>query len=211
MEYYLFDINGYYVGMRGSLPNEEENLTAIEQNSESLQKMANYLNPKLISGEIIESATSEEENAQKTFKYTKRITDAFTHLRRRALASSINKPLSLGWDYITEQADQYRYKYKVAIGQIQDAVVNQMIDDEAQDFGITPTQMRALIVQMFEIGDVKYTAFTAMFERGRTKALTAVENIDWVKAEILTVMLESVPEQLTMEQAEQLTTSLLNV
>jgi flavodoxin len=148
---------------------------------------------------------------KKTFKYTKRITDAFTHLRRRALASSINKPLSLGWDYITEQADQYRYKYKVAIGQIQDAVVNQMIDDEAQDFGITPTQMRALIVQMFEIGDAKYTAFTAMIERGRTKALTAVENTDWNKAETLTVMLESVPEQLTMEQAEQFTTNLLNV
>jgi hypothetical protein len=72
MEYYLFDTNGNYIGMRGSLPNEEENLTAIEQNAESLQKMANYLNPKLISGEIIESATSEEENAQKNIQIHKK-------------------------------------------------------------------------------------------------------------------------------------------
>jgi len=165
----------------------------------------------IVNGVVTEGASAEEVNTQKTIIFTKRITDAFTHLRRRALASSINKPLSLGWDYITEQADQYRYKYKVATGQVQDAVVNQMIDDEAQDFGINPTQMRGLIVQMFEEGEARYTAFTAMIERGRTKALTAVENSDWTKAEILTVMLESVPEQLTMEQAQQLTTNLLNV
>lgn len=60
MDYFLFDTNGDYVGMRGSLPSEEENLTAVEQNSESLQKMTNYLNPKLISGSIIETATADD-------------------------------------------------------------------------------------------------------------------------------------------------------
>ena len=160
--------------------------------------------------EEIES-TPEEITETKTNELTLRITNAFTYLRQRALASSIGKPISLGWEYIKEQADQYRYKYAVAKGNITDAFVSQMIANEALDFGITEQQMNQLVIDKFEQGESAYLSFTAMIERARTKALTMLEINDFVKAEQIVVMMENVPETLTMQDAEILTNQMLAI
>lgn len=54
MEYILFKQNGEYLGIRGSIPKEEENLIAIEW----YEEFVNIINPKLengvvVSGEVI--------------------------------------------------------------------------------------------------------------------------------------------------------------
>jgi hypothetical protein len=156
---------------------------------------------------IIEGATPKEIITT----LINRINTAFTKLRQRALASSIGKPLAFGFDYIKEQSEQYRDKYHVAKGTIVNAVVSQMIADESNDFGITEEEMKAMIVQRFEAGENAYLQFTAMIERGRTKALTFVENNDFHKAEIVISIMESVPETLTMEVAILLSNSLIQV
>jgi len=167
----------------------------------------------LTNGGVFEEteATPEEITETKTNELTLRITNAFTHLRQRALASSIGKPINLGWEYIKEQADQYRYKYAVAKGNITDAFVSQMIANEALDFGITEQQMNQLVIDKFEQGESAYLSFTAMIERARTKALTMLEINDFVKAEAIVVMMENVPEVLTMQDAETLTNQMLAI
>jgi len=160
--------------------------------------------------EEIES-TPEEITETKTNELTLRITNVFTYLRQRALASSIGKPINLGWEYIKEQADQYRYKYAVAKGNITDSFVSQMIANEALDFGITEQQMNQLVIDKFEQGESAYLSFTAMIERARTKALTMLEINDFVKAEQIVVMMENVPETLTMQDAETLTNQMLAI
>lgn len=170
-----------------------------------------YLSEKDIVGVTYVESTPEEIAELKSTELTNRITTAFTCLRQRALASSIGKPISLGYEYIKEQADQYKYKYIVANGSIVDAFVSQMIANEALDFGITTEQMNQLVIQKFEQGESAYLSFTAMIERARTKALTAIENNDFEKAEAIVIMMENVPEVLTMQDAENLTTQMLAI
>jgi hypothetical protein len=152
------------------------------------------------------SAISNEELIT---EYTKRIQNAFTYLRRRALASSINKQGE--WEYIYEQAEQYKLKYKVAKGEIVNTSVEAMIADEANDFGITSENMNVLIIQMYEAGELAYNQFTAMIERGRTKALTMLETANFDKALQIILIMETVPEKLTMEQAEVLTIQMISI
>jgi hypothetical protein len=178
----------------------------IETNS-----IPNFFKSKWNGTEWIESATPEEIAQLQTANLTNRIAKAFTCLRQRALASSIGKPLSLGYDYIKEQAEQYRYKYSVAKGNITDVFVSQMIANEALDFGIEPEQMRDLIIYKFEQGESAYLSFTAMIERARTKALTMLEIKDFGKAEAIIIIMENVPETLTMQDAEILTNQMLSI
>jgi hypothetical protein len=175
-----------------------------------------FIKPKvnLATLELYEGANQEEIEAKNQEIITtliNRINVEFTKLRQRALASSIGKPLSFGWDYIKEQSEQYRDKYHVAKGTIVNTLVSQMIADESNDFGITEEQMKAMIVQRFEAGENAYLQFTAMVERGRTKALTFVENNDFQKAETVISIMETVPEALTMGDAILLSNSLMQV
>jgi len=158
-----------------------------------------------------EGATEEEINSKKVNDLTIRITNSFTYLRQRALASSIGKPIALGWDYIKEQADQYKYKYAVANGDIIDASMMASIEDEAQDFGITDQQMKDLIIDRFLQGQSAYLFFTGMIERGRTKALTKLEALDFESAEAIVVLMENVPEVLSMEDAQALNNQMLAI
>lgn len=165
---------------------------------------ANYI-------EVDISDTPEQIAIVKSSNLIDRINKSFTTLRQRALASSIGKSLDFGFDYIKEQSEQYTYKYEVAIGNIQDTFVNAMIDNEALDFGITSEQMRQLIIDRYLQGKGLFMAYTSMIERARTKALTMVENSDFVKAEQITLMMENVPTQMTIEDAEILTNQMLAI
>lgn len=168
--------------------------------------------PNGVEYEIIDRTPNPEEIAQlKTNELTLRITNAFTYLRQRALASSIGKPISLGWEYIKEQADQYKYKYAVANGDIVDVNMMASIEDEAQDFGITSQRMKELIIERFLQGQSDYLFFTGMIERGRTKALTKLEALDFESTEAIVVLMENVPEVLSMEDAQALNNQMLAI
>lgn len=161
--------------------------------------------------DFVEGATSEEITTNKAKELTERINKAFTFLRQRALSSSIGKSLEFGFEYIKEQADQYIYKYEVAIGNIEDSFVNSMIDNEAIDFGITTEKMRELIIDRYLQGKGYFMAYSSMIERGRTKALTMIEINDLDKAEQIVVLMENVPETLNMQEAELLTNQMLSI
>lgn len=184
-------------------------LLPFDDTTELYQNYVVYISNSGVVEEI--ESTPEEITNLKTKELIERINKSFTYLRQRALASSIGKSLSFGFDYIKEQADQYTYKYDVAIGNIDDAFVNSMIDNEALDFGITPTQMRELIIDRYLQGKSYFLAYTSMIERGRTKALTMIEINDLVKAEQIVVLMENVPETLNMEGAEILTNQMLAI
>lgn len=178
---------------------------------DSTSEFQTYLAEKDIVGVEYVEATQGELNEIKGIDLTNRINKAFTLLRQRALASSIGKSISFGFDYIKEQSDQYTYKYEVAIGNVQDAFVNAMIDNEANDFGITSEQMRQLIVDRYLQGKGVFMAYTSMIERARTKALTMIEISDFDKAEQITNMMENVPTEMTLEDAEILTNQMLAI
>lgn len=179
---------------------------------DTTQMFQDYLTHILNNG-VVEYVDSlpEEINAKKVSDLTLRITNAFTLLRQRALASSIGKPIALGWEYIKEQADQYKYKYAVANGDIIDASMMASIEDEAQDFGITPQEMKDLIIERFLQGQSAYLFFTGMIERGRTKALTKLEALDFESTEAIIVLMENVPEVLSMEDAQALNNQMLAI
>ena len=179
---------------------------------DTTQMFQDYLTHILNNG-VVEYVDSlpEEINAKKVSDLTLRITNAFTFLRQRALASSIGKPISLGWEYIKEQADQYKYKYAVANGDIVDVSMMASIEDEAQDFGITAEQMKLLIIDRFLQGQSAYLFFTGMIERGRTKALTKLEALDFESTEAIIVLMENVPEVLSIEDAQALNNQMLAI
>lgn len=170
-----------------------------------------FLTKKDIVGVTYVESVESEISTSKSKELTERINKAFTFLRQRALASSIGKSLEFGFEYIKEQADQYTYKYEVAIGNIEDSFVNSMIDNEALDFGITTEQMRQLIIDRYLQGKGYFMAYSSMIERGRTKALTMIEVNDLVKAEQIVILMENVPEMLNMEEAELLTNQMLSI
>jgi hypothetical protein len=55
---YIFKNTGEYIGMRGSMPNENE--IGIEVTAENIEKMSTYLKPFLVNGIITELATQQE-------------------------------------------------------------------------------------------------------------------------------------------------------
>ena len=65
MDFYIFEKEGNYIGMRGVEPKETD-LIGIEAAEENIEKMTNFVKPMLSKGSIIESATPEEiEEANK--------------------------------------------------------------------------------------------------------------------------------------------------
>jgi hypothetical protein len=196
--YYKTDESGNYLGIK-SETNEGWELFSTTPVPTDIARVRNE------NGTWVSAISNEELITE----YTKRIQNAFTYLRRRALASSINKQGE--WEYIYEQAEQYKLKYKVAKGEIVNTSVEAMIADEANDFGITSENMNVLIIQMYEAGELAYNQFTAMIERGRTKALTMLETANFDKALQIILIMETVPEKLTMEQAEVLTIQMISI
>ena len=159
--------------------------------------------------EWIETITQEEINEKIVVEYTSRIKEAFTSLRRRALGSSIGKTGS--WEYLYEQSQQYKDKYNVAKGTYINTVVSQMIADEANDFGIDAPTMNAMIIQMYEAGEIAYYQFNAMIERARTKAITLMDNLEFTRSLQVIELMENVPEVLTMQDAENLSLTLISI
>lgn len=187
---------------------EMPNFECIEITPEIEASLQTMYIPLLVDGVVVESANISE---LKAMDLTNRINKAFTLLRQRALASSIGKSISFGFEYIKEQSEQYTYKYDVAIGNVEDSFVNSMIDNEANDFGINPEQMRQLIIDRYLQGKGVFMAYTSMIERARTKALTMIEISDFEKAEQITLMMENVPTEMTLEDAEILTNQMLSI
>lgn len=174
-----------------------------ENNSEVSQEvLENYLQNN---GTILETDYNLSEDLIPELEI--RIKNAFTYLRRRALASSINK--TGDWDYILEQSEQYKLKYKVAKGEVVNEIINNLIADEAVDFQITTSEMKSMIIQMYEQGENIYYKFISMIERARTKALTCLETNQISKATTIIEMMENVPLQFTMQDAENMCQQLL--
>lgn len=196
--WYFLDENGFYVSHNYFETQPEGNVTDV-----LITK--SFVRAKFTGTQWIEGAIANDIITS----YNQRVQNVFTHLRRRALASSINKQGD--WDYIFEQAEQYKLKYRVAKGEITNTGVQQLIADEANDFQISVQEMNALIITMFEAGEDVYNKFTAMIERGRTKALTMLEINAFDRALQIIELMESVPEQLTMEQAQTLTAQMISI
>ena len=60
-------------------------------------------------------------------------------------------------------------------------------------------------------GQSSYLFFTGMIERGRTKALTKLEALDFESSEAIVSLMENVPEVLSMQDAQALNNQMLAI
>jgi hypothetical protein len=178
----------------------------------------NFIKPFWNGSEFIESATVEEEEALKAPIYEKDIISRYKYLNTRALSSSMGKYGD--FEYLQFQKLEYDNKYKVATGE----VINQPIADTINkerlrdypagtidpillSYGITPAdteigKMYQLIVFRYTYAKNLYDTYLGFATDFRTKCRTFVELREWDKLETAFAMVDSLEEEITLEQIQ---------
>lgn len=164
-------------------------------------------------------------NEQITKKYKDLIEESFSYLYIRALASSMNKS-RLDLNFLTAQREVYQDKYDVAKGNITSGVKydntleliqGEMIDEFSEEvlntvlptYGITPegthlNKMYQLIIFKFEFGLNSFSNFKKFIERFRTKCFTWLDIQEYNKIEQGLTLAKSLPDALTLQEAEDI-------
>lgn len=162
--------------------------------------------------EYYEGATQQEFVDYYTPILYKRGIEIFVHLVQRAKASSMEKQLDKDYQECLEQV--YKLKYDVTKGNITRPYITSLLQDEAtNDFPIELDYATycGLVQNKFETGQLKFDNFIAMAERFRSGLLTALERQDIEKAKQIIAYGENVPEVVTMQELEALTSDLLTL
>jgi hypothetical protein len=172
--------------------------------------------------------TLEEIALEKTPLYIERIARNVNSLTTRALSSSMGKQGTRS--YLESQKMIYQEKYSVAKGITVNASMVQTITDEMNrdypnesdldallvSYGITPNGTKLqkfceFIVFRYEYGANIYGVFISLIEDFRTCALTHIEKMQFDKAEIINVMAENLPIQISQQQLSDLRSEMLAV
>lgn len=188
-------------------------------------EQSNFIIPKFDGVNWIESETIENINAIKYPKYKKRAKSYYSLMYTRALASSMNKS-GLDLNELIGIREEYEKKYKVSTGVLTSGTVYdnvlQMIQDEMDDefsesvldallptFGVTPVgthlnKMFQLIIFKFEYGESDFSKFFRFITRFRTKSDTWIKLGDWNKLDSGFAIADTLPESLTVQDAQTL-------
>jgi len=155
-----------------------------------------------VSMTLYDGGTAEEIAAEKTPSYMVRLQNTVTDLRLRAKGAAIGKSGANG--YILAQVEFYEIKYQQCISENNSQEIEYLLQNEAEEFGITLEQFKALVILRYEEARDKYNLFMRMIERCRTKIQTLIENSDWENVEtafVLVSTLNNVDQaQLIMEE-----------
>lgn len=153
-----------------------------------------------------------EEDYEKSLKFLKSLQDYSSDLRIRAKAAAIGKKGDR--DYIFAQVEMYELKYKLALGEIQESYMLQLLTEEALEFGnsigveMDLQQFQELIIYMYETAEAQYQIFLYMIERCRTFIQTLIENAQWEKVNQAFAMIETLND---VSQAQNLMANILNL
>lgn len=160
--------------------------------------------------EYYEGATQQEIVDYYTPLLMKRGIEIFVHLVQRAKASSMEKQLDKDYQECLEQV--YKLKYDVTKGDKIRPYVTSLLQDEAtNDFPVELdyATYSGIVQTKYEAGQLTFDNFISMAERMRSGFLTALERQDIEKARQIIELAESVPEVVTMQELEALTSDLL--
>lgn len=167
---------------------------------------------------FIEGAPEGEVNASKSLKYEALIIEKFKYLNSRALSSSMGKYGD--FEYLQYQKLEYDNKYKVATGYmvsppIEDTINKERLRDYPEgtlssillSYGITPAdtelgKMYQLIIFRYEYAKNLYDIYLGFATDFRTKCRTFVELREWDKLNQAFTMVDSLEEQITLEQIQ---------
>ncbi len=132
---------------------------------------------------------SDEEYQAKlqneAFEIIESLKDIIATLEVGAKKIAINKDGSRA--YIETQERIYERKYKMAKGELLD--VNDLLKDEAVEFGYSWDDYKLLIISKYEAGRGAFDLFMSMIERSRSKVLFFLEtNKNYKAIEVLELM-----------------------
>lgn len=187
----------------------------IELTSEIESSLNSMVKPLIVNGLIVETATEEEINQQNFIQfiiYKNRLIEAYCFLIKRAKASAMQKELNPDYQQCLEIA--YNLKHEIASGSKTNAYVESLMQSEAENDFEQPLSLEyyyGMVETMFQNGAVVFDSFVAMVERGRSAGLTAIERNDLQKLIAIVELMESVPEELTMLDAQNLTAQLITL
>lgn len=177
--------------------------------------------------ELIDKTTEELdiEAENKVTQYKQRINDYFSHMYIRALSSSMNKRSS-DLNYLLGLREEYKDKYDVSKGNIttgstynntQSAILGEMQDEFTEAYldtrlplyglpveGTHLEKMYAIIVFKYEYGLNAFNQLNAFIRRFRTKGNKWVDDSEFTKLDNAFAIVDTLPETLSMNDAEDL-------
>jgi len=155
--------------------------------------------------EIIEP-TQEELNSIKFPIYIEKLQTIVTDLRIRAKGAAIGKSGTNG--YVLAQVEFYEIKYQQCVSANNSQEIEDLLQNEADEYGITLEQFKALVISRYEEAREKYNLFMRMIERCRTKIQTLIENASW---ENVNVAFEIVATLDNVDEAQSVMNEILSL
>lgn len=164
--------------------------------------------------------------------YRENIKNYFSNLYVRSLSSSINKTSS-DINYLLAIKEEYSDKYKVSKGILTEGVLyentlnsinTEMLDEFTESkvdelltsFGIIPSgthleKMFSLINYKHETSLEKFAIFNKLSRHFRTKCNKWLDELDFIKIEKAFLMVQQLPNSLSLEESEQIYNEFLQI
>jgi hypothetical protein len=157
-----------------------------------------------VNDEIYEGATILEISAIKTPEKMEQLQKVVSDLRIRAKGAAIGKTGTNA--YILAQVEFYEIKNEQCLNTNNPQEVEDLLQNEADEYGITLEQFKALVISRYNDAKEKYNLFMRMIERCRTKIQTLIENNNWENVETAFGYVSSLNN---VEQAQQVMNDIL--
>jgi hypothetical protein len=170
-----------------------------------------FFNPIVLNGQIVESATPEEIATIKQSELLNELIDTCVLLTERSLISSVNKEGSE--KFLQGQIERYKEKYKVAKQYVADQTINNQFWYDAIVIEMNNTNLifnysldiptfMAIIVQQFELGELRSQKFETAIEVFRCKTKDLIVANEFTRAEACLEYGKNIPDQMTIEDLE---------
>ena len=227
MDFYIFDNNGNYIGMRGIAPTETV-LIGIPATEANIAKMSVYIAPKLVDGEITETATPEQFEALKPQMFL-RVYDKYESLYDSSLARALNKPgQGLSRAQLNSLRESYKLKRDTAVAFLagnnvnlalmnlirfecdvdfaEPRLANEVAYLNANFSANIPTENTTRIAQLCKLIEVKHTIGEGVWdillpfcETFRSKLITDIETNAFNRFNARFTLVESITNETTID------------
>lgn len=122
------------------------------------------------------------------------------------------KRIAIGKDgtknYIESQERLYFRKYQIAKGELSD--FNNLLQNEAIEFGMTYEAYKSLIIQKYDEGLAAFNMFLSMIERARSKVVYFLDNRQIHKAKEVLILMKSITTETSLEDIQGIMQTIVN-
>lgn len=201
------DENGFLIcSYTESYPHFKEDWILIETEITEI-----FIKPKWNGTQWIEGATPEEIAVQTQTEQLNELISVCEYLTDRALISSVNK--EGGEKYLQGQISRYKEKYKVAKQYIADQTINNQFWHDAIvtemnntnsifGYGLTINVFMGIIVDQFELGELRSQRFETAIEIFRCKTKDLILANEFERAGTCLTMAKNIPLQMSIEDLD---------